>query len=155
MAQQLPPTLFTDAPWMPIGIGEIGTRELLADGTLNPRILFYFASTSYPAKLITRTTPWCGAYVSNCLERAGVRSARSARARDYLTWGVALERFRPGCVMVYRRGPDPKKAHVCFGVDDLHDSEYLTLDGNNGNRVRYAKHPVEDLLGMRWPAPKK
>lgn len=125
----------------------LGTPELIR-GELNPVVRGYFAHTTYPERLINKKTPWCAAWVSTCLEESGARSARTAKARNYLLWGFACA-FRFGCVMVFKRGVG-EQGHVCFGLE-LAAGVYLTIDGNHHNRVGFAEHSADDLLGIRWP----
>lgn len=130
--------------WFKIAEKEIGVKEV-ANGD-HPRIIEYHMTTSL--KATNDSIPWCSSFVSFCLERAGVVSTRSAWARSYLNWGVALDNPRMGCIVVFKRGID--SGHVAFFVSEDQDS-VLVLGGNQSNSVCIAEYSKDSLLGYRWP----
>src|SRR3954468_16024290 len=97
-------TLIELAPWMERAKRQVGTREVL-HGELNPLIRKWFVSaTKFPLTRVDARTPWCAAFACAMLEDAGLVSPHSARARDFLAWGVPLVRPIFGSVMVFQRG---------------------------------------------------
>src|SRR4029077_19220675 len=50
-------------------------------------------------------TPWCSAFVNDCLDGAGIKGTGKANARSWLTWGYSLLQPRYGCVIVLSRPP--------------------------------------------------
>lgn len=143
-----------DAPWLDVARGELGTAEIPGPGN-NAQVLKYFSATRTHAT--ADEVPWCAAFACWCLERAGIDSPQSAKARDFLHWGVPLVRARPGAIMVYSadaRGPDA--GHVGFFVlpraEQSNSVADLVLGGNQRNQVRVQPYERRRLIGIRWPA---
>ena len=61
--------------WLRIAWGEHGEGEIPGKQH-NDRIIEYHASTSY--KATKDEVPWCSSFTSWVMERAGIRSTRSA-----------------------------------------------------------------------------
>lgn len=139
------------APWMRTALGYVGVRELVG-GQLNPRVRAMFDATRFPREMITRQTSWCAAYACAVLEESGYASPHSARARDFLAYGLPVERPSYGTIAVFSRGLDPRdaKGHVGFVVD-ADGQDLLILGGNQANCVCIRSRPYDQLLGLRWP----
>ncbi len=139
--------------WMAIARAEICTREARAGQPPNRRIVEYHQITTLRAT--SDRTPWCAAFVSWVLERAGIRSTRSARAKSYLDWGHALEAPRVGAITVFHRGSGAPTArgpgHVGFLVEER-ENDVLLLGGNQGNHVNIRSYSKSRLMAYRWPA---
>ncbi len=96
-------------------------------------------------------TPWCAGAVSAWLERAGIRSQRSAWARDYLKQGKEIPLSEPkfGCIVVLERGSG---GHVGFVTGITKDGKQIkVLGGNQGDCVCEVMFPVSRVLGYRDP----
>lgn len=94
-------------------------------------------------------TPWCAGAVSAWLERAGVRSMRTAWARNYLEFGEKLLEPRFGCIVVFERG---KGGHVGFVTGISEDGKMIrVLGGNQGDCVNERMFPTTRVLGYRQP----
>jgi len=143
------PTIATEPPWLTIAREEIGVHETPGpEHTL--RILEYFDATR-TEPYDGDETPWCAAFVSWCLERAGVRSARSAGARAYLNWGVEVPSPIPGAVAVLTRPEGGELAgHVTFVLMPLLRG-FVGLGGNQGNAVSTRPYAPRRVLSYRWP----
>lgn len=145
---------------------EIAHRELRANVTEIPgadhnlRIVQYHEVTTL--KATADETSWCSSFCCWCLEQAGFPHPASARARDWLAWGISQEMPRVGAVVVLRRGDPPQPGpevfdapgHVGFflGWEGGPGMGRITLlDGNAGNRVSISRYPVADVLDHRWP----
>lgn len=150
--RQETPGLLGEPRWMPLARGEICTREVALGSGSNPRIVEYHQATSLRAK--DDRTPWCAAFVSWVLEQAGIRSPRSAWAKSYLDWGMALDHPRTGAITVFQRGSGPPSSkgsgHVGFFVEDR-DTNIGLLGGNQGNHVNIKSYGKSRLLAYRWP----
>lgn len=127
-----------------------GVREV-PGARHNPRIVEYHAATTLRAT--SDEVPWCSAFVNWCLLEAGEPGTRSAAARSWLRWGVALEVPRYGAVAVLSRGADPARGHVGFFLRERDDA-VLVLGGNQGNAISIAAFPRTRVLAFRWPAPR-
>lgn len=155
------PIHFATAPWMVPALCEIGEAEI-AGAKHNERILEYHAHTLLRAT--TDEIPWCAAYACWALAKGGVMSTHSAKARDFLSWGMSVMRsdrfglnlFPYGTVLVFSddaRGPD--SGHVGFYVGNASSSLLRVLGGNQGNAVQTAKYELSKLLDARWPTEKE
>ncbi len=135
--------------WMRIAWREMGTAE--RPGTAdNAKIIGYFRDVGH-GWVRRDETAWCAAFLGACLERAGVESTRSLKARSYLGWGERLARPRPGCITVLSRGRDKTLGHVAFFVREEGPDLFL-LGGNQKDSVSVARYPKWRVLGYRWPS---
>lgn len=138
--------------WLHLALMELGDQvaEIPGPGD-NPRIAEYHSVTTLPVDLASQdATPWCSSFVAWTMERAGLQSPRSARARSWLDWGKRLEAPRLGCVVVFRRGQNPAAGHVGYWCGERNGLTY-TLGGNQRDRVSVARYHTADVLGYRWP----
>lgn len=138
-------TPLSATPWLDIARSEIGQKEI-SGSKHNTRILEYHDATKLNAS--DDETPWCAAFVSWCLEKAGIKSMNSAWARDYLAWGKVIDEPVLGCVVVFKRGTN--SGHVAFFLKDNGET-IRVLGGNQGNMVCEAEYKKKDLLGYRMP----
>jgi uncharacterized protein (TIGR02594 family) len=119
--------------WMPAAIAECGVKRFRV-GEINPRIVEYNNQTNlvgYDDKI-----SWCSSFINWCLAGAGVRGTRSALARSWLDWGVALESPIYGCVTVLTRDHPAElgvpTAPVCgkANMSLRFDGRFLTMTGS-------------------------
>lgn len=151
-------------PWLELAELEAarGVEEIVGPQH-DARILAYHAATTLHAE--TDEVPWCAAFVCWCLEEAGFRSTRSAAARSFLEWGMRLESWAYGGVVVLQRGageqPGPERirtpdgvsfypGHVGFLVGIPTPREILVLGGNQANAINVRAYPRRRVLGVRW-----
>lgn len=138
-----------DDGWFEIAKSQIGVEELRGSAH-NPQIIKFHSVTSLSAT--TDEVPWCASFVCWCLEQARVRHTNSARARDFMRWGVPIDDPVPGCIVVLWRGsPVSDSGHVGFWVSETED-EVSILGGNQSDSVRISNFPRERILGYRMPA---
>lgn len=144
-----------DAPWMAFARDEVGQHEVAGRGN-NPRIIAYHATTSLRAT--SDSTAWCASFVNWCIVQAGLRGKNSARAADWLAWGVSTQ-AREGAVIVIRNGAAANSSltvsgnHVGFLVEET-ATLYRVLGGNQSDQVKVSNFPKSKwaLRGYRWPA---
>lgn len=128
---------------------EMGVAEVEGEG-FNPRIMEYFRASGGDW-VKDDATPWCGGFMGWLAHRSGHRLApEPLRARSWLDWGEILTKPVPGCVVVLKRGSDPREGHVAL-LEKVDGDHLYLLGGNQGNKVCIAKFPVSDVLGYRWP----
>lgn len=144
----------TAAPWLVEAQHDLGMKELVA-GELNPNVRAMFTlATNYPPKLISKKTPWCAAAVCAWLERAGVRSPRTARAADFARYGTAveLEHAQPGDIVVFGKvDPDAGgSGHVAL-LWQRRGELVDVLGGNQNQKVCIAPRPVARIVAIRRP----
>lgn len=125
-----------------IAFGELGVKEV-AGKKHDARVLGYHAATKL--KSTRDEVPWCSAFVCACLERTGVESTKSAKAKSFLTWGRAIQEPEIGCIAVFNRKGG---GHVGFFLSE-NDSQVYVLGGNQGNQVCVRAYPKKELLGYR------
>ncbi|MFN3744750.1 MAG: TIGR02594 family protein [Hyphomicrobiaceae bacterium] len=133
--------------WMAEAWRELGQSELPGPAN-NPRIVAMFHELGHYGH--GDETAWCAAFVGACLERAGIASTRSLRARSYLDWGTPSDAPETGSVVVLRRGNDPALGHVGFLVG-MTSSHVFVLGGNQSNAVTVAAFDRTLVLGFREP----
>lgn len=138
--------------WLARAHEEMGVEEI-DGGESNPRIMQYFAASPGSGWVKDDGTPWCGAFMAWLMEAHGPLPPEPLRARSWLSWGTPLDEPVPGCVVVLRRGKDPKAGHVALFQQWSKDKAHVyLLGGNQGNRVSIARFRTADVLGYRWPA---
>lgn len=135
-------------PWLVAAYKELGTAEKPGVDH-NIKILAYHLETTL--KATDDETPWCSAFVCAMLEWNGIPSTRSARARSWLDWGMAVDAPQLGCICILWRGrPEGPMGHVGFYVGES-ETHVRLLGGNQSNKVCVAAYSKERLLGYRWP----
>ena len=135
----------TEPLWVAHGREYIGLAEIPGPKH-NPTIIKWL--TKLKAWWKDDETPWCGTFVAHCFDACGIPLPKHwYRAKDWLTWGVAVAP-RLGAVAVFERKGG---GHVGFLVGET-ATTYAVLGGNQGNKVSIATLPKERLRGTRWPA---
>lgn len=138
---------FTDPPWLTFARTYIGTQEI-AGNRHNPHVVAWWKEIGAPW-FEDDETPWCAGFVGAMLEKAGIRSSRSAAARSYEGWGRALAEPAFGCVAVFARAGG---GHVGFVAGRDRAGNLMILGGNQSNAVNIKPFGRDRLLGYRWPA---
>lgn len=96
-------------------------------------------------------TPWCGFFVADALQRAGLPypgGGQFARALRWATWGTATPP-RLGAIGVKTRQGG---GHVFFIVGETPDrTHFKALGGNQSNRVSIVDMPKGLVQAIRWP----
>lgn len=117
----------------------------------HPLILWFHQQTSL--KATTDEVPWCSAFACAVMEMSGHKSPRSAAARDWLKWGMTIEKPAFGSIVVFDRSDPSNKsaAHVAFYWGARADGRVDVLGGNQSNRVCVAPYLESDIIGFRWP----
>jgi uncharacterized protein (TIGR02594 family) len=134
-------------PWLKIALAEKRVVEI-AGAKANPRIVEYHSVTTLRAT--SDEVPWCSAFACWAMEAAGVPSPASARARDWLKWGIAIEAPRPGCIVIVTRGDNPEQGHVGFWLSE-DDEHVFIFGGNQGDMVCTEAFQRSSVLGYRMP----
>jgi len=147
--------------WLRLAYQEMrrGVREI-PGASHEARIVEYHSTTRL--KATTDEVPWCSAFACWAMERSSVRHPGSARARDWLDWGVGVSVVHPpiGAVIVLSRGgagqPGPEvrdaQGHVGFFWSHGEPGRLVLLGGNQGDSVSLGSFPVHRMLGVRWAA---
>lgn len=136
-------------PWMREADRWLGLKEI-PGSKHHPQILSWWESIKQSYR--DDETSWCAAYVGGILEEIGIESTRSAAARSYEKYGVAVTTPTYGAITVFwRESRTGWKGHVAFLVGVTKAGELLCLGGNQDNAVTVAKFSRDRLLGFRFP----
>lgn len=148
-----------DPKWLAIAKSKLGTRE--APGAANnstiigwgKRLGLKILGIAYNADSV----PWCGVFVSTCLDEAGIdlrsegrnRMKIGVRASAWADWGANLrtDRLAPGAIMVFTREGG---GHVAFYVGE-DDAAYHVVGGNQSDNVTITRIAKGRLSAARWP----
>jgi uncharacterized protein (TIGR02594 family) len=149
------------APWYTIATSYIGLKEIPGRSLHNPTVLGWLKRYALNIGKWGQSrdeTPWCAVFVSHCLEEAGYKSTRDARAVSYKTFGRPA-RFEQGAIVVIRRkkgknitGSNRGGYHVFF-LDKATRHFWWGVGGNQKNsvsRAAYSKANYE-LVAIRQP----
>lgn len=137
-----------DPPWITIARGKIGQREIKG-----PK------HNSWIAKGWARLgagwynddeTPWCGFFVADCLDAAGLEYPKNfPAAASFRTYGIPC-RPQIGAIGVKVR---PGGNHVFFIVGETADRQYYkALGGNQSNAVTIMDIRKSETDAIRWPS---
>jgi uncharacterized protein (TIGR02594 family) len=147
--QAKPPSSGELPPWLLEALKDLGRGvEEIAGPKNNPDIVEAFRHTSLGAQ--PDETPWCSAIMCAWMERAGLKSTRSAAAASWRNWGRELPNGgqRLGCVVVMSRTGGN---HVALYLDE-DDVGVYCLGGNQGDRVSVRRYAWDRITNFRWPA---
>jgi uncharacterized protein (TIGR02594 family) len=154
--EDLPMTV--DPPWLTIALDELkkGVAEL-HDPEENPRIVEYLKTTKLdpPEAAESDETDWCSAFVNWCFEQCGIKGTGRSNARSWLGFGDRITTPRKGCVVVFKRPPNPAHGHVAFYIGEVPGNQggsIAVLGGNQGDAVTIATQRKKMFLGYRWPS---
>jgi uncharacterized protein (TIGR02594 family) len=150
----------------------------------NPRIIEYLAATSIGRdqhrqyRPVDDQTNWCGAFVSWCLQQAGIQIPKGmidARAIEWADFGKEVDKGSVGAIVVVHMGPGDTNGvrsasnnHVGFLIGEGEDrgGAYLLLLGGNqrydAKEGTNSKHPrvsisklkigvTASVVSRRWP----
>jgi uncharacterized protein (TIGR02594 family) len=139
-----------ELPWMQEAFKDYFVSEIKGEKH-EPKVLAFWKDAKLGG-IKDDETPYCSGAVSAWLERAGIRSQRTAWARNYLNQGVPLDEPKFGAIVVFSRG---KGGHVCFITGITKDGEYLRcLGANQANSVNERMFHISRVLGYRNPDPR-
>jgi uncharacterized protein (TIGR02594 family) len=135
----------TEPPWLIEARKDLGFHE-----TGDNRGIEHFIKDAHAGQL---GDPWCAIAMSAWLERAGVRSPRSASSQTFRHDAnfVKLDGPALGAIAVYWRGRQGSGlGHVGIYLGET-ATQVLTLGGNESDAVRKQFEPKARLWGYWWP----
>jgi uncharacterized protein (TIGR02594 family) len=95
-------------------------------------------------------TPWCATFINWVLMKSGLPYLKSARARDFETYGEDTKEPMPGDLVVFfRDGLSSGKGHVGIFLGFDGRGRILCLGGNQGNKVGIVPYNKSSLLSYR------
>jgi uncharacterized protein (TIGR02594 family) len=134
----------TEPPWLPIAEKYEGWHEIGDNQGLQ-----HFIDRAHTGE---EGDPWCAIFVNACLEGAGVRGSRSARARSFEDDPnfVKLDRPVRGAIFTRWRGdPNGKLGHTGFVLSANGALEVIA--GNEDDAVRVYHEDKSKIVGYYWP----
>ena len=140
-------------PWLQWALGHLGEKEDESSDN-NPFILGLWETIGIKwthTRDIDSKVPWCAAFVGAALAHTGYQHTGSGLARSYLSCGVPIDKFQPGCILIWPRGSNPRAGHVDLGVELYDNGLVQKVGGNVKNQVCLAKRPLKEAIGMRMP----
>lgn len=136
-------------PWLEIARSRVGLREI--KGKEHNSFIVKMWKSIKRGGIKDDETPWCAAFVGECLEEAGIVSTRFEGAGSYLTWGVPCNPCY-GAVVVIKTNSGTGN-HVGFLVGQDTVGNVFVLGGNQNNEVNVSKYPASRIKATRWPKP--
>lgn len=133
-------------PWLVEAYKDLGFHEKPGN-----RGIEKFIRDAHAGKL---GDPWCAISACAWIERAGIRSPRSASSQSFRGSKLFVKLKGPalGAIAVYWRGSrNSGKGHVGFYTGET-STQILTLGGNESDAVRNQFEPKARLVGFYWPA---
>lgn len=131
-----------------IAKAELGVCEISGPES-NPRILEY-AKEAHFDNYQHDETAWCALFCNWALEKAGHPGTASLMARSFEGYGQKLGKPVKGCIVVLKRGNDPRFGHVGFFDHETKNHVYI-LGGNQGDKVSIARFPKDSVVCYRAP----
>lgn len=136
-------------PWFKALESQLGMKETLPDGSVNPMVTTMFTYTSYKTK---ENKPWCAAAQNWALATTGYKRTNSAAALSFATYGTPCE-FKKGAIVVIQH---PAGNHHVTQFSHWVDKDKQIascLGGNQGNKMKYSDYDFkkEKVIGCRWP----
>lgn len=139
--------MITTFSWITIAYQYLGMAEIPGKST-----------APFISKMLTKLkawwtddeTPWCGVFAGYCLTEACFTPPKAYyRAKEYLNWGIQLNRPAIGCIVVFTRDGG---GHVGFVVGKDSKGRLMVLGGNQGNKVSIAPFDMSRVAGYRFPS---
>lgn len=148
--------LYNDPLWLKKAFKDEGVAEIR--GGENPRIIEMHDRCTLHAK--EDEIAWCSAAVCCWMEESGVLSTKSAAAKSWESWGVALDKPRRGCVCIVRQKATGRDAttgsvsgyHVGLWLGE--ENNRVTLwGGNQHDMVKQSSFGLGsyNIVAYRWP----
>ena len=127
--------------WIIVAKKEIGRKE--TEENSGPRINEYLKSAG-----VSSPNAWCAAYVHWSFKQVGIKGA-GALGKNWLKWGVELEKPIYGSVAVFNTG------HIGFYLGTNKNGTYSILHGNWGDKVVISTYiNPEEIKSFRYPSNK-
>lgn len=94
------------------------------------------------------------AFINHVMDRSGISGTKSVNAKSFLDWGQKLDRFVPGCVVVFWRvKPSSDRGFVAIGCELSSSGKHVQVIGDSTNGpIATEWMSVQSVLGYRWPS---
>lgn len=118
----------TEPVWIQWARKQIGQKEVPGIAS-NPVIQAWYHLTTLPEYLWTDSTAWCAVFVNAALMLNNIKTNRSARAFDWLTYGTGVDVPRKGDLVIF------DFSHIAFYLEDASATKINCLGGNQSDMV--------------------
>lgn len=133
--------------WITWAKQQLGVKEVPGAGD-NPIILAWYHLTTLPEDLWHDSTAWCAVFVNAAMFLNGIKGNRSARAVDWLNFGLKVDIPKIGDIVVFDWQDGGH--HVAF-VLSVKDEIVKVIGGNQSNGVTITEYSEEYIMGYRRP----
>lgn len=142
-----PAPLTGDPAWILWAKKQLGVKEVPGAGD-NPEIISWFELSTLPKEYWHDATAWCAVFINAGLFLNGVKGLCSARAKDWLDFGRAVETPRKGDVVVFEWNDGSH--HVAYFLA-MEDDQVRVIGGNQSNAVTETTYPLGNVAGFQRP----
>jgi uncharacterized protein (TIGR02594 family) len=135
--------------WIQWARKQIGQKEVPGPGD-NPVIAAWYHLTTLDPSMWHDITAWCAVFVNAAFMLNNIKTIRSARAVDWLGFGIKVEIPQKGDVVVFDWGGGSH--HVAFFLRDLGNGRIECIGGNQSDAVTITSFPESAVMGYRRAA---
>ena len=151
---QAPSTVPVPAPvtkepaWIAWARQQLGQKEVPGPAD-NPVIAAWYHLTTLDPSMWHDATAWCAVFVNAGFMLNNIKTIRSARAVDWLGWGVPVVEPKKGDIAIFDfGGGDHHVAYVLAYQGDF----VQVIGGNQSDTVTIASYPASSVMGYRRAA---
>lgn len=137
-----PATPGVEPIWIQWARKQIGQREVPGVAS-NPVIQAWYHLTTLPEYLWTDSTAWCAVFVNAALMLNNIKTIRSARAFDWLTYGAGVSTPQKGDLVIF------DFSHIGFYIDDAGGGKINCLGGNQSDMVNITSFAKSSIRAYR------
>lgn len=136
------PPLAGEPAWIAWARKQIGQREVPGPGN-NPVIQAWYHLTTLPEYLWTDSTAWCAVFVNAALMLNNIATPRSARAYDWLEFGLATDSPRKGDLVIFNF------SHIGFYMGSAGPGRLYCMGGNQSDEVNITSYSEKSVRAYR------
>ena len=137
----VPPTT-SDPPHIKWARQHLGQKEVPGPAS-NPVIQSWYHLTTLPEEYWTDSTAWCAVFVNAALMLNNIKTIRSAKAFDWLKWGIEVDTPQKGDVVIF------DFSHVAFYLSEAENGRIKVIGGNQNDAVTETTYSKQSVLGYR------
>ena len=134
--------------WLTWAKNQLGVKEVPGVGD-NPTIQAWYYLTTLPEDLWHDSTAWCAVFVNAGFFLNGIKGTRSARAVDWLNFGIPVNNPEPGDIVVFDW--QDGNHHVAYFLSKANGMVNV-IGGNQSDAVTEASYNEKYVMGYRRPA---
>lgn len=132
--------------WIRWARSKLGIHEVPGPAD-NPEIASWYHLTTLPPDMWHDSTAWCAIFVNAAFMLNNIKTIRSARAVDWLTFGMGVDDPQDGDVVVFEWTSGGH--HVNFYLADAGEGRIKCIGGNQSDAVTISNYPKANVMGYR------